>query len=211
MQLSNFPRRFAFFCLLAVGACLVSPRSAQGQTTTNVGVRLGVASMTIDGGAQNSRGRRTGGLGGGYVRFGAPGWFSFQPELLYVQKGASKEFRAGGTTVTEVDKLGVIEIPLLVRMQVPSTKLSPTLSAGPVVGHVVRSASSLEAEGSLPDDLAPPVPSNIGAGLGLMIGAGVNVQLSSGTFTVDARYQMEPHAAQHVGNQGLTFTVGYER
>lgn len=188
----------------------MAPRSAQGQIDTNIGVRLGVASMTIDGGAQNNRGRRTGGLGGGYVRLGGPGWFSFQPELLYVQEGASNEFRVGEATVTEVDKLGVVRVPLLVRLQVPTKKVSPTLSAGPVVGHVVRSTSTLKAEGALPDDLASPVPLNKGTGLGFMVGAGVNVQLAPGTFTVDARYQTEPHAGQNVGSQGLTFTVGYE-
>ena len=209
MQRSRFFYRLVVPVLLLAGV-LLSPRPATGQIDTRLGLRLGVASMTIDGGAQSNRGRRAGLMGGGYVRLGAPGWVSFQPELLYVQKGASNEFRAGGTTVTEVDKLGVIEVPLLVRVHAPSETVSPTLFAGPVVSQVVRSSSTIEADGSRPSNLAASVPPSV-EGLGAMIGTGLSVDLNSRTFTIEARYQFEPHTGQNLGGQGFTFSVGVEQ
>ncbi len=209
MQRSRCFYRLVVPILLLAGV-LLSARPAAGQIDTRLGLRLGVASTTIDGGAQSNRGRRTGLMGGGYVRLGAHGWVSFQPELLYVQKGASKEFRAGGTTVTEVDKLGVIEVPLLVRVHAPSETVSPTLFAGPVVGKVVQRSSTIEADGPRPANLAAPISPSV-SGLGAMIGTGLGVDLNSRTVTFEARYQFEPHTAQNLGSQRFTFSVGVEQ
>ena len=133
----------------------ILPLTAQAQLGEGIdikpGVRAGVDFMTfwgddVDGDETN---RRTGILVGGFLLADFAGPFAVQPELMYIQKGAGQERTLpDGTTVTRTFKLDYIEVPILVKLQVPLEEgITPSVFAGPTLGLNVTAEREDEAEG----------------------------------------------------------------
>jgi len=202
-----FPGLSAFLIVLLTLSTTPAFGQTGGALETKTGLRIGATFMTIGGDdAPSDLDRRTGLMAGGFVVFDVAGPLALQPELNYIQKGAE----SGGTTT----KLGYIELPLLLKVQAPSSgPVSPNLFLGPTAALNVNAE---EETSSGTTDISDDVRSGE---LGLMVGVGVDAALGVGTLLVDARYGLgltsldedDDIAETDIStrNQGFMITVGY--
>lgn len=170
--------------------------------------------MTLggDGVDSDETNRRTGFLIGGFVLVDA-GLIAVQPELMYIQKGASQEETFNGTTVTQTVKLDYIEVPVLVKLQVPLEEgITPSVFAGPTLGLNVTAEAEAEAEGeSATEDISDDVS---GTDFGLALGGGVDIDFPFGTLMGDIRYGFgltsidDSGEYDSVRNRGFMITAG---
>lgn len=179
------------------------------------GVRAGVSFMTLGGDdAPDDLNRRIGFSAGAFVQLDFAGPFALQPELLYVQKGAEQE----GTTITRTFKLDYIEIPVLVKFQLPlGGPFSPNLFAGPSIDFSASAEFEDEAGGqSATNDISDGVSSTE---FGLVFGVGGDFGIGAETITVDARYGLGLTSVDDgafttdgdasLNNQGFVITAGF--
>jgi opacity protein-like surface antigen len=203
----HFIRRYtrSLALVLFLGAGLIfTATPAQSQTDISPGVRAGVDFMSVGGDDTDGFDSRTGFLIGGYatIDFGAP--VLVQPEIMYIQKGASAEI--GDTEITQ--KLDYIEIPVLAKYQIPAGGFSPNVFAGPALGFNINAERSNGDTQDISDSIS-------GTEFGLYFGAGADFGLSAGTVSIDARYNLgltnildtDGDASQN--NQGFMITAGF--
>lgn len=144
----------------------------------NVNTSVSAGGFSID----ETSDRRIGFAIGAYAVVPFHELFSFQPELMFVQKGGKEadgddEFFGGGDTELI---LNYIDLPLLVRFNIPiETDLNPYLVAGPTVGFLVGATEKFDGESN---DISDEINS---LNFGFNIGAGVNF----GQLNVDLRYE----------------------
>lgn len=194
----------------------ILPLPAQAQLGEGVdikpGVRAGVDFMTLGGDDVDSEetNRRTGFMIGGFVLVDA-GFVAVQPELMYIQKGASQEQTINGTAVTATVKLDYIEVPFLVKLQAPLEEgITPSVFAGPTLGLNVNAEAVGEAEGeSVTEDISDDVS---GTDFGLALGGGVDIDFSAGTLMGDIRYGLGLTSVDDgdasIRNRGFMITAG---
>jgi hypothetical protein len=211
-----------FLVIAVLGASPV----AQGQVEVNPGIKAGVNFASFGGedteqffqGADEQF--RTGVILGGFVEVDPPGPFALQTELLYVQKGSKAEGTVSGETVTGIDKINYIEVPLLAKWQIPVTgPLTPNLFAGPAVGVPVSATSEIEGSGGSSstdiDELIKPTD------VGMHIGAGLDVATGTVEVMLDVRYQfglstilrgdnksLRNMGIEEIKNRGVGITAG---
>lgn len=209
------------FVTLSTAAFLLSvtlPLTVQAQMGQGIdikpGVRAGVDFMTLGGDdADNELGRRTGFLVGGFVLVDISGPIAIQPELMYLQKGASDEETFDGTTITSTTKLDYIEVPFLAKLQVPLEEgISPNLFVGPTLGINVAAEAEVEGGGeSETQDISDNVS---GTEFGLTLGGGIDINLSDTILTGDIRYgigltSIDESDDLSINNQGFMITAGF--
>jgi hypothetical protein len=201
--IKQYTRSLALILFLGAGLVFTAT-PAQAQMDIKPGIRAGVDFMTIGGDNTDGLDSRTGFLIGGYATIGLGGPIAVQPELQYIQKGASASF--GNTDITR--KLDYIEIPVLVKYQIPAGGFSPNVFAGPALGFNVTAEDSNGDSVDISD-------STSGTEFGLYFGAGADFGLSAGTVSVDVRYNLglsnildvDGDASQN--NQGFMITAGF--
>lgn len=197
--------------------------SAYGQVEVRPGVRGGVALMTIADLPGESE-RRTGLSAGGFVTVDLPGPFALQPELLYVQKGATAEQTrrtADGQfiVIDQAVETGYLELVALGEIQVPGVPLvTPTIGVGPTVGTNLSSNLDLTArvfdqfgEEQQIDLEQPPKLDARSLETGLLASAGVNVDVAFGTVSVSGRYRTGLTDASDGGGSSDQLDLGTNR
>ena len=133
--------------LLAATVTLSAPLGAQptaaARPAPRFGVLAGASIATLAGDPVEEWDSRTGFVAGGTLTLPLTSVVSFQPEVLFAQKGA--RISEGGFTATF--KLDYVEVPLLLRVDVPTTggMLRPHLLAGPALAF--RASCDVEASG----------------------------------------------------------------
>lgn len=195
--------RFTIFTLF-VALLLVVSASAQ----VNFGIKAGadMAKLTGDGWDQAEQGLETqldskfkmGFAFGLMAEFplGESG-FAIQPEVLYVMKGGKAdipELEAEGFDVTLKMKQDYVEIPVLIKYNVPTEgTIAPSFFAGPVVAFNV--SSKIEFDG-IPAEYADEVPdgdieNNKSVDFAVSLGGGVGMAVGeTGRLTFDLRYTL---------------------
>lgn len=154
------------------------------------GVKAGVAMANVSGDAVEdllgeSPDMRMGLAAGMFV--GIPlGGITLQPELLYVQKGATMEESALGYTAKGTMAVDYIEIPVLLKAGFGTGPAKPCIFVGPVLSILMSAKAKAEFSGpglseSEEEDIKDYVKST---DIGLAFGAGVDI----GKLTIDARY-----------------------
>jgi hypothetical protein len=134
---------------------------------------------------------RTGFVGGAYAAFELSPNLAFQPELLYVRKGArlfSTDVTVGGITFGRVGStldVDYVEVPLLLRVSTPSTgPVDLRLLAGPVVA--LKANEQVSFDGlfgvSLPTDEVKS------SDFGLAVGGAVAVRNGGMNVVGEGRY-----------------------
>ena len=117
--------------------------------------------------------------------------FSIQPEVLYSMQGAKEKETDNGTTVDITYKLDYIQIPVLVKVNVPvqGSNVKPSIFAGPALGINTTAKAKGEGGGVSAEvdlkDLGMPVKST---DFSLVFGAGIGFGVGSMTIDFDARY-----------------------
>lgn len=147
------------------------------------------------------------GIGGAFLCYMFNDMFAIQPELLFAMKGWKIEVE----DETFKTKLNYIEIPLLLRLNIPTEgSMTPAIFAGPSIGFLM----SAKAED---EDIKELLKST---DFGLVFGAGLNHELSEdkGFITYEVRYSLglatvfdleEVDEQPDVKNMGISIMVGY--
>jgi len=148
--------------------------------------------------------------GGAFLNIPFSDLFSVQPELLYMMKGV----KFGDDTAPDLDfgvRLSYIDFPVLARVAIPTNgPITPCFLAGPYVGFNTGAEAYLEDEViDIKDDLKS-------TDFGLVIGAGLDYDLGSGSLILDARYCLgltsiddDSTESQDVKNTVISFMLGY--
>lgn len=117
--------------LLSLALLVAVPASAQA----TFGVRGGLNTASFSGADARGTDPRLGGVGGAFVRLDAGPALALQVEALYSQEGAVDPFADPEGTY----KLDYLDVPVLVRLGVPLTRLADAgVFAGPSVGVPLR-------------------------------------------------------------------------
>lgn len=209
---TNFRVRSLGFGVLLVILFAFTATPVMGQMTgmggmdIKLGGRAGLTFMTVGGDdADDDLDRRTGFMLGGFALVDLEGPLTLQPELTYIQKGATDP----DSDLTT--KLDYIEVPVLVKFQLPVTgPVSPNLFGGPTLGFNVTS----EVEND--DGDTQNIDDTNGAEFGLALGGGIDFGLvGTGTLMVDVRYELgltsidDSDADLSAHNQGFMITAGF--
>ena len=136
---------------------------------------------------------RIGFCAGGFITFNITDMFAIQPEVLYTMKGTKYEEEILGETLKVWIKLDYLEIPVLVKIIVPTPGgVKPFLFAGPVLALKLSGKIKAEYAGeSEEDDIEDEDMKS--TDFGLVIGAGVDFGLGvpgTGKMTLDVRYSL---------------------
>jgi hypothetical protein len=123
---------------------------------------------------------RVGFTGGIFLAFNFGRVVTIQSEVLYTMKGAT--YVALDDTYTDKLSADYIEIPLLLKLRIPTPVVQPFVFAGPSVGFKLK--EKLESDGEeIPLDEAILKNNDYGA----IFGAGLNLGRS---FMIDVRYSL---------------------
>ena len=166
---------------LRVGAILVTilavaaaPTFAQSTVTGGVKIGVNFAKLTFSEDGEDideDVESRTGLAVGGFVDVPITELFSFQPEILYSQKGAKQEILGLGESKVKID---LVQIPVLFKANFAGTSVRPFVVFGPGFGFVT-SAKIEEPDIEdldIKDDLASVDVSGI-IGAGIQFGRGI--------------------------------------
>jgi hypothetical protein len=137
-----------------------------------LGVKAGLSFATLSESSTSPDFRNQTGFAAG-VSLGLPlgGVFVLQPEALYAEKGAK------GATSSNDLKVAYLDVPLLLRLTIPTPGLAPFAVGGPQASFQLRCELG---QSDCDQDFA-------GTDYGVAVGAGVRIGGGLG-FTVEARY-----------------------
>jgi hypothetical protein len=172
---------------LAVAFCAHAALAQSATPPTRIEIMAGVNFAKLSGGGDDSD-NRTGLVAGiGVIKPLADGW-AFQPELTYSMKGAKATDVEGDITA----KLSYIELPLLLRYEVPAqSAVRPFFHAGPAlalkVGCSFEVSNGSESASQSCDDFGSDAKS---FDLGLMFGGGLAFKQMQHTFSIGVRYNL---------------------
>ncbi len=198
--------------LLAVLASTFALTSGLAQTRPHFGPMAGVSLARLHGIDDVSTGSRTGLVAGGFVDIPLGERLGFEPELLYVQKGARTDINGGLQSTLKLDYL---QMPLLLKLLLPtasSTRVGPNFFAGPAIGFKVGCAVSSHQQNGPPmatnhscTDGGPSVRST---DLSLVFGLGLDFR----SLAIQARYDVgfgELQPDTRVRTNAWLFTLGW--
>jgi hypothetical protein len=206
-------RNFFLTCTIIV---LIST-SGLGQSI-NTGVKVGLNSATI-GGSDASGQSITSFNAGIFATINVAGLLALQPELLYTLKGYKMNYPVateqgpipfGSVNVT--GKISYLEIPVLLKLNTSSLSIiRPNIFAGPEVAFKL-SGKATSGSPSSEQDLQ-----NINStDFGIIVGAGININLPITTVMVDIRYDIGMRVLNSspnppdIKNRVLTLNAGIE-
>lgn len=158
----------------------------QPAAAAQFGIKLGGNMAKVTGAdAQDIEGTlksKVGFTAGVFLNFNLGKVVSIQWEALYTMKGASFEYTDLEDTYTEKLYGDYIEIPLLLKLTIPTPGIQPFVFAGPSVGFKLREKLQINGE-----DI--PIEETIfkNNDYGAIFGAGLNLGRS---FTIDVRYSL---------------------
>lgn len=135
------------------GALLAGAGVASAQVTGGVkgGVNFANMSFSGGGGGGGSPGNRTAWMAGGFVEIPIAKHLVIQPEALFTMKGTeySGDFAGTGGTGVATTKLNYFDMPVLLRVDVPTTgTVAPFVYAGPNFGFLLSAKATATAAGT---------------------------------------------------------------
>ena len=177
-------------CVIVLSILIIaSPIFAQPKF--GKGVKAGLNIANLGGSDVEGTDSRTALVFGVFVDVPLSPIFSIQPEVLYSMQGAKEKETDNGTTVDITYKLDYIQIPVLVKVNVPvqGSNVKPSVFAGPALGINTTAKAKGEGGGVSAEvdlkDLGMPVKST---DFSLVFGAGIGFGAGSMTIDFDARY-----------------------
>lgn len=189
------PRTFLVAAAALAAPALASSASAQ----TSFGLRAGLNVSDLTGDNIDGSSPRLGFTGGGFVNVPITPSLSFQPEVIYSQKGVSTD---SDQTDLNAD---YVEVPILLKYAVPVTETGLMLGGyvGPALAFRVKensSANFANVPGLPTGDRDVFKSTDIGAAFGLTVGAG--------PFAVDGRYTLGLQSATDDSETSLDLRHG---
>ncbi len=203
--------------LLGMSALLSGSVCAQALTGKGVKVGLNMAKPYGEdvegmGGGADLR-FKMGLCAGVFITLSVTEVVALQPEVLYTQKGIIWEWEENDTTIKWIQSLDYLEIPLLVKLSLPTQgTVKPHLFVGPFIGYNIVAKVRAELDGftSPEADIKDDVKD---IELGLVLGGGADFGLPTSKITFDVRYTLGlPTFDEHerdIKNGVISFLVGY--
>ncbi len=202
--------RWLIVVLMVVGLLGVYVTPSSAQMEIGKGVMAGLNLANLGGDDVENVDTRTAFKVGGFVSFPVSETVNIRPEVYYTMKGATQKFDYMGTTVKLTYKLSYVEIPVLLRLNLPLENASvlPGIFVGPALAIKTGGKVKAEAEGQSEESDIEDMKS---MDFGVVFGLGVNV---SG-FMLDVRYNLglttidDSADPDDVKNRVLSFNIGY--
>jgi len=120
--------------------------------------------------------------------------FSVQPEVMYTSKGMKYEMDMMGITATSAVNFSYLEIPVLLKLNLPLGVAVPNIYAGPAVAFRIGTSGYAEAAGTkenMDDESIDMIKENTsGFDFGLAMGGGCNFVAGPGAIVLDIRYTL---------------------
>jgi hypothetical protein len=165
-------------------------RAAAWFTRPAVGVQVGYSRTDLAlSGAGNLLESRQGAITGVYLQFPVRDFLAVRPELLFSLKGG----RTVATGQADIDiELAYLELPLLLRVSIPTGSLRPVLFAGPAlaiqIGCDFTSTLSTDSIRATCGQDSISLTNVRGWDFGVVGGGGVEMRLRRATIALEARY-----------------------
>jgi hypothetical protein len=228
-------KKFSFIVLAIVFGLVFVP----GVYPNDYGIKVGAnfANINEEGGFYGFE-IKTGFIVGGFYRFDLKGNLSIQPEVYFSMKGTKAageqtQFHYG-EDYTQISrstwdfsmKLNYLEVPVLLKFRFPSKrKFKPNVFLGPYAAFKL----SAEVTGTLIFELTEEYGGEVhtesrdytgglinhkrGIDFGIVIGAGFDIGMGSGSLVIDARYTLGlsniDKALPGENNSVFTLMLGY--
>jgi hypothetical protein len=219
-------RRVLFVALLAVLVLSMSVLAADTakKMPMAAGIKAGISLANATGSdaaadPDETKKMKLGFAFGGFFAFTPVNSFTIQPEILYVQKG-TKYQQTGGTGKNTV-KVDYLEIPVLLKFtpELQTSKIAPTLFAGPFLG--LRLSAKDKIEGAAVDSLNVETDMKDytkSTEFGVTFGGGLGYKLAKGELFLDARYDLglskvakaDPGETDNTKTSAILVLVGYK-
>lgn len=190
--------------LSIIAGIVLFAQSAEAQVSFGVKGGVTFATFTQESELKSAEGNTQevvnvqGFAGGAFANFTIPLLpFSVQPEILYVRKGGEGRYSGkmgfDDFSSTEVLKLDYIEIPVLLKFNIPvPAPVTPSVFAGPTYSYLVGSEKTVALVwGSQTDNSTFKPMSDLEKNdFGVAFGAGLDVNLLAMKLALDARYTL---------------------
>src|SRR5258706_6976073 len=125
MIFSIFKTIFSMFVIMVILSSV-----ANSQTTIGLGIESGINIGDIGATPTFNTTSRTGLMVGGFADIGVTNIVSIRPGVRFTMKGFSSTFNG----VPFTDKLSYLEIPMMLKVNLPLNQVKPFLMAGPTLG-----------------------------------------------------------------------------
>lgn len=184
--------------LLATGATFLNTSDAVAQNRVRTGVKggLSASSLFYDSQGVSNKNERIGFHAGVFTQVPVGEFFAIQPELLYVNKGASADYDIVGFTGRNTFKLNYAELPVLATFKLGQ---AVELQAGPYVAYLLN--SDLTSNGDFGTGRGAINRDNFNK-LDYGIAGGLNVYF--GKAFIGARYEQ---GLQRIANSGAAQSI----
>lgn len=190
MMRSKTKRIGVFVVSLLLVGLLVSP----GFSAVKFGVKAGLALANWSTSEPLFEGyplkSKAGFVFGVFSNIGLAKNFSFQPEVLYIQKGSKVNITEGEVTGTVWFNADYLEIPLLLMysFQKEDSKLIPSIFAGPFIGFNLSAKEKIKIPGEeYTYDFKDEIKN---VEYGVTVGLGLAKKMSRLTLHADIRYDL---------------------
>ena len=167
---------------------------------THFGLKAGLNIANLNGSDAGNSDSRTGFLAGGFFAYDFSPMFSIQPEVLYTMKGAQQKENYLGQSVTYTLKLDYVEIPVLLKLNIPlapGSTVKPSIFAGPAIDFKVNSQVEAESGGQTASADLEDIK---GTDFGLVFGGALAFDLSGYDLGFDVRYTLGLTSIDDSGN-----------
>jgi hypothetical protein len=166
---------------LAIGAfaaALILPQTAAADV--RFGIKAGANVANVNGNfADNITDWKTqvGFCGGIFLEFNFGRLLTLQPEVLYTMKGAEAVIDDGVITGTGKLRFDYLEIPILLKLRIPTGSVHPFIFAGPAFGFNLKATFEDITGGASDVDGANKVDYSAVLGGGLQLGRSIHVDV----------------------------------
>lgn len=186
-------RKLHSFVLLAVIALLVV-NTSYAQVSMDKGVLFGLNFATLGGkdATNPTPENKTGFAIGGFISFKVADMISIEPQLLYMQKGATTKITQGGSTADITGSYNYLEIPVLAKFNIPlagNVAFKPNIYAGPAFALRIGTPNlNIKTNTQTTDQ---DVQNTSSTDFGLVFGAGARIPgVVLGGILIDVRYTL---------------------
>jgi hypothetical protein len=185
-------KRAAIACVVCV---MMSTAASAAGITFGVKAGLYSANTTEVPAGWGDTSFKSGFVGGAYLNYGFDDNFSFQPEVLYTQKGLNGSITRGPFASSFTANYNYVEIPLLARYKMATrSSFIPYLVVGPCLGINVSADLDMESRNPMTHKLAT---GSIDYSKVMntteftwIFGVGFGLGLGPGEVTFDARFDL---------------------
>ncbi len=163
-------------------AALVLPYQAAAGVKFGIKAGANVANVNGDFASNVSDWKtRVGFCGGAFLELNFGRILTIQPEVLYTMKGAKATIEEGALTGTGKLRFDYVEIPILLKVRIPTGPVHPFVFAGPAIGFILTTTFKDITGTSTDIEGAEHVDYSAVMGAGLQLGNSLHL---------DARYTL---------------------